>query len=282
MLVEQIPVASGMSAHCAYQPVHLAQRLFALALAVGFIPGVGHLDAQLVDAPDETLGCLHPVLEPLATNELDGLHQGAGGVPQQHPIDRIVNGGAQAGGIQEGAFQIQRLGQVQLRWGGSPQGQELINEWAHFGLGPPLVIALNRALAGHLHQVDPANATEVLEQRAVGQADGKAPVVLPEQSPSDIATQCALAVKLMVLLSWRTELFASAQPAAQVGFQELSFQTTFDEQCVDVQQLIAPLAIIDITLDGGQDLRQGRLEGNNNSSGHGDSLYSIVCSASTN
>jgi len=56
----------------------------------------------------------HPVLESLAANELHGLHQGAGGVAQQDPIDRVVNVGAQAGRVQERALQIHRLGQAQL------------------------------------------------------------------------------------------------------------------------------------------------------------------------
>ena len=54
------------------------------------------------------------MLEPLLANELHRFHQGASGVPQQHPIDGVVNVGAQAGGIQEGGLQIHRLGQRQL------------------------------------------------------------------------------------------------------------------------------------------------------------------------
>jgi hypothetical protein len=75
---------------------------------------MGHLHAQFVDATDKTRGLLHAMLEPLLADELHRFHQGASGVPQQDPIDGVVDVGAQAGSIQEGGLQIHRLGQMQL------------------------------------------------------------------------------------------------------------------------------------------------------------------------
>jgi len=159
---------------------------------------------------------------------------------------------------------------MQLRRGGGAQAQELAKEGSHLGFRPPKIIALKRAFAGHLHHVDSTNDTEVLQQRAVGQPGGEASVVLPEQDSADITAQSPLAVELMILLSLGADPFALAQPAAEVFFQQLGFQAALDEQPFDAQQLIPEFPVIDVALDGGQDLRQGRLEGNNSRVWHWD------------
>ena len=87
---------------------------------------MGHLNAKPVDAREEALRLFHAVLEPLAANQLDGFHQRASGVTQQNPIDRIMNVGAQAGGVEKGALQIHRLGQGQPLGGGGARAQELL------------------------------------------------------------------------------------------------------------------------------------------------------------
>jgi len=204
------------------------------------------------------LRLFHAVLEPLATNQLDGFHQRASGVTQQNPIDRIMNVGAQAGGVEEGTFQIHRLGQGQPLGGGGAHAQELLNHWPDLGLGPPLVVTFERALAGHGDAGQFTEAAEVLEQRAIGQAGGKAAIVLGHEGASDVAAQRASAVALAVLLGLGADLLVLAPPTLQIFFHQASFQAAGNQQGIDAQQLVAELAIIEVALNGGQDLRQRR------------------------
>ena len=211
-LVQQFPITASVAAHGADQAIHLAQGLFALPLAIGFIPGMGHLHAEFIDATDKALGGIHSVLEPLFPNQPHRIHQREGGVPQQHPINRVVNVSLQRGGIDEGVLQVQRFGQLQCLRGGSPQVEELVNEGPHLRLGPPEIISLEGALAGHTHPTDFTEATEVLQHRTIGQADGKATIVFRQQDASDVAAQSASGMALVILLRLGTDLLAPPQP----------------------------------------------------------------------
>jgi len=102
-----------MVGHVAGQAIHDAQDPLALAFTVGLVPAMGHLDTQFIHPTQEDFRLLHPVLEPLVADQAHRLHQGARGVAQQDPVDRVVNVGLYAGGIQEIGFQVQRLVQVQ-------------------------------------------------------------------------------------------------------------------------------------------------------------------------
>ena len=130
MGVEQLAIPAGVVADGADQAIHLAEGLFAQALAhlsILAIPGMGHFNAQSIDAADEGLGLFHAVLESLVADEPDRAHQAAGGIAQQHPVRGVVDIGAQAGGVEKGAFQIQRLGQLQSLRGLGSLDQELLD-----------------------------------------------------------------------------------------------------------------------------------------------------------
>ena len=147
---------------------------------------------------------------------------------------------------------------------------------AHWGFRPPEVIALERAFAGHLDAVHFAQAAEVLQKRAVGQTGGKAAIVLPEQVAGEVAAQGAAAVELVVLLGAGADLFALGKPALEIALQEAGFQAAVNQELINEQELVAELAVIDIALDGGQDLRQRGLEWNNDGVRHGARLYSSL------
>ena len=53
----------------------------------------------------------HALLQPLPADEERGFHQRARDVAQEHPIDRKVNVGLEAGGIEEHLARIHRLEQ---------------------------------------------------------------------------------------------------------------------------------------------------------------------------
>ncbi len=152
------------------------------------------------------------------------------------------------------------------------QAQELVGGRLHLGLRPPFVIAFEGAFAGDSHAVHLADSAEVLEQGAVGQAGGKATEVLRQEAAGEVAAQCAPAVELVVLLGFGADFFAAPEPAFEIGLQQLGFQAALDEQTVDAQELVAQIAVVDIALDGGQDLREGRLKGNNQGVRHGARL----------
>ena len=90
-----------MISHGADELVHLTQHLLAMLLGVGFLGRMRHFNAEPVHAFDEQGRFIHPVTETLSANELHPFHQGAGGVAQQNPIDRIMDVGLQASGVQE-------------------------------------------------------------------------------------------------------------------------------------------------------------------------------------
>src|SRR5205807_6026341 len=124
-------------------------------------------------------------------------------------------------------------------------------------------ITLERALAGHRHAGHFAEAAEILEQRAIGQAGSEAAVFLLEQHPGDVAAQGTAAVELTVLLSLGSGLFAAADPALEILSDQEAFQSAQAQQLIDAQELSAQEPVIDIALDGGQDLRQERFKRNN-------------------
>lgn len=80
----------------AHQPINLAENGFAFgALVAGLELAIGevHFHAQPVHAADELLGGFDAMFEFLLPDEADGLHQGAGGIAQQDPIDGVMDVG---------------------------------------------------------------------------------------------------------------------------------------------------------------------------------------------
>ena len=67
---------------------------------------------------------------------------------------------------------------------------------------------------------------------------------------------------LAVLLGFGADLLVAGQPAGQVHLQQLGLQIALHQQCADAQQLRAEIPVIDITLDGRQDQRQGQFKRN--------------------
>ena len=65
--------------------------------------------------------------------------------------------------------------------------QEGVDQAADFRFFPPEAIALEGALAGHVHALDGADATKVLDEGAVGQACGKAAEILVDEETRDVA-----------------------------------------------------------------------------------------------
>ena len=181
-----------------------------------------------------------------------------------------MNIGSQAGGVHKGALQIHRFGQGQRLGRGGPQGKQFIDYVTDFRLGPPCIIALEGGLAGHRDAQHFTEAAEALEQGAVGQSSGQSAVILLNQTTGDIATQRAPAMALMVLLRLGTDFFALAQPTLEILLHQARFQAAANQQGIDVQQLITELAVVDIALDGGQDLRQREFKGDNGGVRHGD------------
>ena len=230
---------------------------------------MGHFDAKAVEAGDKSLRFFHAVLEALVADQAHRFHEGAGGVAQQDPVHRIVDVGFQAGGVQKGAFQIQRLGQMKGLWGGSALVGQLINDLTHLLFGPPLVVTFEGAFAGDLDAAQFVDAAEVLQQRTVGQSGGKDPILLAEQLAGEVAPQSAAAVALVVLLGAGADLAALSQPALEIGLKEAGFQAALKQELVNAQEVVAKLTVIDIALDGGEGLRQRHLKGNNSGVRHG-------------
>jgi hypothetical protein len=152
---------------------------------------------------------------------------------------------------------------MELLRDGGPQAQELMDDLAHLVFFPPDVIALEGAFAGDLDAAQFVEAAKVLEQRTVGQPDGKDPILLAEQLAGDVAPQSAAAVELVVLLSAGSDPFVPGQPAPEIGLQESGFQAALQEQFIDVEEVVAELTVIDVALNGGQGLRKRWLEGDN-------------------
>ena len=92
------------------------------------------------------------------------------------------------------------------------------------------------------------------------------------EDAGDIATQGAPGMKLVVSLGLGADALLSGQPALEIRLDHLGFQVALNQQAVDAQQLVAKVAIIDIALDGGQDLQQRQLKWDNDGVRHGASV----------
>jgi hypothetical protein len=125
---------------------------------------------------------------------------------------------------------------------------------------PPPEVALAGPLAGHDHAVHLADTAEELQEGTVGQADGKAAVVLLEQEAGEIAAQGTPGRELMVLRGLGADALLAGPPALELRLEQLGFQVTLNQQAVDAQPLVTKVAVIDIALDGGQDVGPWQFE----------------------
>ena len=76
-------------------------------------------------------------------------------------------------------------------------------------------------------------------------------------------------MELVLLLGLGADALLPGQPALEIRLDHLGFQVALNQQAVDAQQLVAEVAVIDIALDGGQDVGQWQFERNNSGSRHG-------------
>ncbi len=131
---------------------------------------------------------------------------------------------------------------------------ELIDQPAHRGLIAPLRIALERAFGRHLDPIDFGHPAEMLDQGAVGQADGKAAKVFQEQSACDITAQGAAGMDLNLALRFGREVleWAVSLPVFETLGDELRFEPALQEQLIDTEKLLAQTLVVDIAYDGGQ------------------------------
>ena len=75
-------------------------------------------------------------------------------------------------------------------------------------------------------------------------------------------------MELVLLLGSGADALLPGQPALEIRREQLGFQVTLNQQAVDAQQLVAKVTVIDIALNGGQDLGQWQFERNYRGSQH--------------
>ena len=91
----------------------------------------------------------------------------------------------------------------------------------------------------------------------------EAPIIFVQEDTREIAAQGTLAVDLARVLGAGADWLLALGPTIQIALDELPFQSALAEQLADAPELLAQVSVIDIALDGGQDLRERRLERNN-------------------
>ena len=79
-------------------------------------------------------------------------------------------------------------------------------------------------------------------------------------------------MELVLLLGSGADALLPGQPALEIRLEQLGFQVTLNQQAVDAQQLVTKVAVIDIALDGGQDVGQRQFERNKSGNRHWDRL----------
>jgi hypothetical protein len=104
-----------------------------------------------------------------------------------------------------------------------------------------LRIALQSALGRHAYSIQLGDLAEVLEQRAIGQAERKAAKVFHDQRAQDITAQSTAGVPLNCALGFGGDVFAlgASLPALESVGHELRFQSAEEEQLIDAQELLA-------------------------------------------
>ena len=228
---------------------------------------MSHLDAKPIDARDEDFRRLHPVFQSLFPNQGGRFHQSPSCIPEQDPIDRVVDVGRHTGGVQEAGLQIDRLRHLEFLGCLSSGLEQLARKLTHVGFGPPGGIALEGAFARHADPVDFTDATEKLEQRTIGQAGGELAIALVQELTGEVAAQSTTTVQLALLLSFGTDLLLALSPMFQIGLKELIFQAAASQHLIDLEQLVAESSVIDIAFDGGENLGQRQVK-RDNSAGH--------------
>ncbi|HYV27204.1 MAG TPA: hypothetical protein VFA77_06700, partial [Candidatus Eisenbacteria bacterium] len=95
---------------------------------------------------------------------------------------------------------------------------------------------------------------EMLDQGAVGQADGKAAKVFPDQSACDITAQGAAGMDLNLALGFGRDVleWAVSLPIFETLGNDLRFEPALEEQLIDPEKLLAQTLVVDIAFDGGQ------------------------------
>ena len=171
---EQVEVVAGVPGDASGKMFHLAQDGLAL-FARAFGPVLrGHFHAEGVDLAEEGERLLRHAVEQSGTaDEHGGLHQGARGVAQEHPVDGEVDRGFQAGAVEvnvveaHGGFQA-GIKSPGLDAGAGEQGDELVVDGAESRLIDPMGETVAGAFGEGLDAVHAADLEEPLEQRAVG------------------------------------------------------------------------------------------------------------------
>src|SRR5688572_4108164 len=115
---------------------------------------------------------------------------------------------------------------------------ELVHQRAHRGLVRPLRIALEGAFGRHLDSIQFAQSAEVLEQRAVSQADGEAPKVFHHQSTREVTSESAASMDLNLALGFGGDVLelAPGLPVLEARSDELLFQAGLNQELIDAQE----------------------------------------------
>src|SRR5262249_19619947 len=131
---------------------------------------------------------------------------------------------------------------------------ELVNQLAHCGLIAPLRITLKRTLGRHSNSVQFAQPAEVLEERAVGQANSKTAKIFHDQSASDIAAKSTARMDLDLTLGFGRDLlrWRAGNPAFKSRQDELLLDAALKEKLIDTDQLRAQTFVVNIAFDRGQ------------------------------
>jgi len=199
----------------------------------------------------------------LVSDETDGFHQTSGGIPQQNPIDGIVDVGLDAGGVEEASLQIQCRSQSKLFGMQMSLLGELVNQGLKGGWIGPLRITLERTLGRHADSIDLTDPAEMLKEWTVGQTDSKTSEIFHEEGAHDIAAQSPTSMDLNLALSLGRDFleFAPRLPLIKSRRDEVFFQPAVQEQLVHAQKLIAQASIVDIAFDGRERRLKGLLNG---------------------
>ncbi len=181
-------------------------------------------------------------------NEGCGFHEGAGGVSEQDPVDREVDGRFEAGAIEVNVIKIDWSFEANVDGAGgsisaSEQGNEACIDRSQNIFIDDVGEAITGAFGEGFDSFDPTDLEEPLKQLTVSETDAEITVVELCDAACNVTAQGEDTVAGDELKAFRANVFKVITTMLDAEIDEFVFQARGDEEFVDANEKLACFAV---------------------------------------